>query len=304
MRAAVRLVAMDKEQLRLAWQSLFSKALQHDSWGQIVEAQEDYQRMASAIAAKQGQTAMTSKEKDLMHKLVLCLSARVAAMNTVMGGEQISYNDMQALEPVFQTLFTGRESETFPLPPHKLACARPVRPNADGEILCGDAEEVGEDSHASDWQQVRRVMQEVNGTVVAIRIEKIGLKDAQDYIDPFMTILIGDKQAKLVQSHDTPIGGELQPTYVVFNHQVYLKMSLEDMQNMQAALFFEFKHYKPKKKKVSTRCWGFMELSELRPDEEIVLELYQKPTDLRKKSIKLHTEKPLYLHLYASFIRS
>jgi hypothetical protein len=47
-----------------------------------------------------------------------------------------------------------------------------------------------------------------------------------------------------------------------------------------------------------------MELSELKMDEEIVLELYHKPTDLRKKKFKLHTEKTLYLHLYATFIRS
>jgi len=69
-----------------------------------------------------------------------------------------------------------------------------------------------------------------------------------------------------------------------------------------AALFFEFKHYKPKKKKVSVRCWSFMELSELKRDEEIVLEIYHKPTDLKKKKFKLHSEKPLYLHLYATFI--
>ena len=40
-----------------------------------------------------------------------------------------------------------------------------------------------------------------------------------------------------------------------------------------AAIFFEFKHWKPKKKKMSTRCWAFMELQEMRPDEEIALEM-------------------------------
>ena len=73
------------------------------------------------------------------------------------------------------------------------------------------------------------------------------------------------------------------------------------MVRKRAALFFEFKHYKPKKKKVSTRAWAFMELSELKRDEEIILEIYHKPTDLRKKKLKLHSGKPLYLHLFATF---
>ncbi|KAF4708841.1 hypothetical protein FOZ63_032008, partial [Perkinsus olseni] len=69
-----------------------------------------------------------------------------------------------------------------------------------------------------------------------------------------------------------------------------------------SAIFFEFKHYKPKKKKVSTRCWSFMELQEIKPDEETVLEIYHKPTDLRKKKLKLHSVKKLYLHIFISLI--
>jgi len=32
---------------------------------------------------------------------------------------------------------------------------------------------------------------------------------------------------------------------------------------LDVAVFFEFKHYKPKKAKVSTRCYSFMELDEM-----------------------------------------
>lgn len=39
------------------------------------------------------------------------------------------------------------------------------------------------------------------------------------------------------------------------------------------AIFFEFKHYKPKKGSVSTRCWAFMESDEIK-DGSTVLELY------------------------------
>eukprot|EP00929_Paragymnodinium_shiwhaense_P074344 TRINITY_DN38035_c0_g1_i1.p1 TRINITY_DN38035_c0_g1~~TRINITY_DN38035_c0_g1_i1.p1 ORF type:complete len:293 (+),score=97.48 TRINITY_DN38035_c0_g1_i1:141-1019(+) len=288
---------MEKEQLRVQWQQQFMKALQADTWGQVVEAQEEYQMMAAQMAAKQGLPYITSLEKDTLHRLVLCLSARATALRTL--NENITSLDMKNLEYVFESLFTGREPDVFPLEPNKYQGAHSVRPTADGEIICGDAEE----PH-SDWQQAQAVMRNVQGTVVGIRIDKIGLKDAQDYIDPFMTILVADTRQNLLDTHDTPIAKERRATHVVFENQVYLNISLEDMQRQQAAIFFEFKHYKPMKKKVSTRCFCFMELNELKKDEEIVLEIYHKPTDLKKKKLKLHSEKPLYLHLYATFLGS
>lgn len=39
-----------------------------------------------------------------------------------------------------------------------------------------------------------------------------------------------------------------------------------------AAIFFEFKHYKPKKKFTSTKCFAFMEMDEIKPGP-IVIEL-------------------------------
>jgi hypothetical protein len=291
---------MEKEQLRQEWQEKFRNALLHDSWGQVVEAQEEYQAMASIIATKQGTAGITSREKDTMQRIVMCLSARAQALRTL--NETISSVDMQALTPVFEVLFTGREPEQFPVETGKYyGAAIPVKPSTEGEII--DAADGG-GYPASDWHQSQAALRAVSGTVVAIRLRGIGLKDAQEYIDPFMTVLVVDTKTNLLDTHDTPVARERRATHVEFNHQVYLNISLEDMQRQEAALFFEFKHYKPKKKKVSTRCWAFMELNELKMDEEIVLELYHKPTDLRKKKIKLHSEKPLYLYLQATFIRS
>jgi len=282
----------EKEALRQEWVGKFNSAQQADSWGQVIEAQEEYHRLAGDIAAKQSDAFIQSMEKDVMQRLGLCLSARVQALKTL--NETITAMDMKALEPVFKALFTGTTVDSFPIEAHKFMSAPPVKPSLGGEVVC-DGEE-----HAA-WEQQQAVLKSVVGTVVSIRIEKIGLKDAQDYIDPFMTILVADPRTNLLDTHDTPVATERRLTHVIMNHQVYLNISLEDMQRQGAALFFEFKHYKPKKKKISTRCWAFMELSELKRDEEMVLELYQKPTDLKKKSIKLHTEKPLYLHMFASF---
>jgi len=289
----------EKEQLRIQWQAEFAAAQKHDSWGQVVEAQEAYQSMARVIAAKQGMVGITSKEKDTMQRLVLCLSARAQALRSMT--DSITSTDMLNLGPVFEVLFTGREPEKFPIDQHKYAGANPVTPSTDGEIICADDDGA---AAASDWHLAQAAIKSIAGTVVAIRIEKIGLKDAQEYIDPIMTVLVADPDTNLLHTSDTPIAKEKRASHVIFNNQVYLNVSWEDMQRQNAALFFEFKHYKPKKKKLSTRCWAFMELNELKIDEEIVLEIYHKPTDLRKKKIKLHSEKPLYLHLYATIIRA
>merc|ERR1719350_154824 len=205
-----------------------------------------------------------------MHRIVLCLSAREHALReAAMHESAISCADMKLLEPVFQALFTGEEPDIFPIEPHKFQSAQPVKPSTEGEILCAASDEP-----YSDWQQSQDAMKNVTGTLVSIRIEKIGLKDAQDYIDPFMSILVADTKLNVLDNHDTPIAKERRATHVIFNHQIYLNISLEDMHRQAAALFFEFKHYKPKKKKISTRCWCFMELNELKRDEEIVIEIY------------------------------
>lgn len=288
---------MTKDQMRSQWQAQLAKALQHDAWGQIVEAQETYKSLAAAVAAKQVLPSLASKEKDCMHRIAMCLSARVQAIKTL--SEVMTASDMKVLASVLEVLFTGREPEVFPIAANKYQGAQPVRPHLEGDIVCGDADEP-----VSEWQQHQAVLKTVTGTVVMLRIEKIGLKDAQEYMDPYMTVMVADSRGVVVDSHDTPTAKERQATYVFFNNQVYLNISLQDMQRCEAAIFFEFKHYKPKKKMVSTRCWAFMELRELKRDEEMVLELYHKPTDLKKKKLSLHTEKPLYLHLTASFINS
>lgn len=303
-------VVSEKELLRTQWLQRFVAAQQADSWGQVVEAQEEYQRMAEMIAHKQGLPFVTSSEKKTMHRLVLCLSARVQVLNDTSGREgTITSADMKLLEPVFGALFSGAELDGFPIEQHKYTAARSVRPSVEGEIICVAAPGHGEhedemisadrEAPHSDWQLSQAALNSVHGTVVSLRIDKIGLKDVETYIDPIMTIKVVDDKGVEMDSQDLAVAQVRRFQHVYFNQQLYLKVSLEEMQQRNAAIFYEFKHYKPKKKKVSTRCWSFMELNELKADEEIILEIYHKPTDLRKKKLQLHSEKQLYLHLFA-----
>lgn len=52
--------------------------------------------------------------------------------------------------------------------------------------------------------------------------------------------------------------------YVFFDTKVHLQTNLEAIKKENMAVFFEFKHWKPKKKKLSTRCFCFMEPDEIK----------------------------------------
>jgi hypothetical protein len=106
---------------------------------------------------------------------------------------------------------------------------------------------------------------------------------------------------------DTPISQNLRPLYVEFGRLVHLQTPVEEM-DKGWAVFFEFKHYKPQKKKISTRCFAFFEHDEIMAAQrdnkkEVALELYKKPTDFEKRRLTLFSVKPLYLHLQLIFQR-
>jgi hypothetical protein len=138
------------------------------------------------------------------------------------------------------------------------------------------------------------------GTTIEIVIDRIGLKDAEVYIDPFIDVSVvrpGGQQMGAKQS--TPGATKRRPQYINFNCTVHMQNTLEDIEP-GSAVIFEFVHYKPKKKKNSVRCWCFIERADLKSGQQ-VLELYKKPTNTdaiqNPKKLNLHTVKPLYLHV-------
>lgn len=138
------------------------------------------------------------------------------------------------------------------------------------------------------------------GTTVEIAIDRIGLKDAEVYIDPFIDVtVVRPGGAQMGAKQATPGATNRQPPYIHFNVSVHLQHTLEDMEE-GSAVIFEFVHYKPKKKKNSVRCWCFIERADLKPGQQ-ALELYKKPMKpeaiVNTKKLNLHTVKPLYLHV-------
>ena len=135
---------------------------------------------------------------------------------------------------------------------------------------------------------------------LTINIVKMGFKDATEYIDPFITVSTVTRTGMLMEAtQDTPTTNKRQPNYVQFGHSVHIQTPVNTM-GKDSAIVLEFKHYKPKKKKISTKAWCFFTLSELdlrKESQELALEVYAKPTDLKCKKISLLSVKQLYLHL-------
>ena len=56
---------------------------------------------------------------------------------------------------------------------------------------------------------------------------------------------------------------------ILFRMTAQLQHPLEEMPG-GAAIFFEFKHFKPKKKCVSTKCFSFMGMDELKEGKTVL----------------------------------
>ena len=69
---------------------------------------------------------------------------------------------------------------------------------------------------------------------------------------------------ELEKGQDTPVMTERDALSVVFNVTVQIQNPLEEIPG-GAAIFFEFRHFKPKKGIRSTRCFSFMEMDEIKP---------------------------------------
>ena len=135
------------------------------------------------------------------------------------------------------------------------------------------------------------------------RVVHFGCKDSGEFIDPFATVSVVDGAGNLIEAtQNTPVVTRRLDNKVVFDGvAVHTQTPLHELPD-DAAVVLEFKHYKPKKRKISTRGWSFFKLGELDPSLEsqtLALEIYAKPRDLRCKKFGLLSVKPLYFQVEA-----
>ncbi|KAF7694303.1 axin interactor, dorsalization-associated protein [Silurus meridionalis] len=289
----------------LKWHASFKKGTDFDSWGQLVEAVDEYQILARHLQkAVQSQNSQdfTEEQKKTLGKIAACLEMRSGSLQSTQSQEEFTLQDLKQLEPVIKNILTYNKDFPFnvqPVPLRKIF--------APGEEENLDVEEELETATGTGSVQsfptrtpgtlLPRLPSEPGLTLLTLRIEKIGLKDAGQCIEPYVTISVRDLDGvDLNPVQDTPVSTRKEDTYIHFDVDVEIQKHLEKLPK-GAAIFFEFKHYKPKKKFTSTKCFAFMEMDEIKPGP-IVIELYKKPTDFKRKKLNLLTKKPLYLHLH------
>uniref|UniRef100_A0A8C0HIQ0 Axin interactor, dorsalization associated n=1 Tax=Buteo japonicus TaxID=224669 RepID=A0A8C0HIQ0_9AVES len=228
----------------------------------------------------------------------LCLRGRC-----ILTSNSFFLEDLKKLEPILKNILTYNKEFPFDVQPVPL---RKILAPGEEEHLEfeEDDEEGGAGAGSPDSFPARvpgtllpRLPSEPGMTLLTINIEKIGLKDAGQCIDPYITVSVKDLNGiDLTPVQDTPVALRKEDTYVHFNVDIEIQKHIEKL-TKGAAIFFEFKHYKPKKRFTSTKCFAFMEMDEIKPGA-IVIELYKKPTDFKRKKLQLLTKKPLYLHLH------
>lgn len=296
----------EPEKLISSWAKSFKEGTDHDLWGQPVEAIESYRRLSKQLKtqAKPDGLYFNDEQKKVIGKIATCLDLRNQVLQNPGTFEGISLKDLKKVESSLRNLLSkANKPKEFPVDvvaaqAHAEAHSPRTPRSEDGEVIEADQEEEIIDPKARG--NLLSKPRPVEGqTILTVRIEKIGLKDASQFIDSFMTVSVKDRSGlALTPAQDTSIANRKEGSYILFGTDVYIQKTLEIMP-AGFAIFFEFKHYKPKKKTISTKCWALLEKDEIK-EGPAVLELYKKPTDFKRKNINLLTIKPLYLHLKLS----
>mmetsp|Transcript_245 Transcript_245/g.414 ORF Transcript_245/g.414 Transcript_245/m.414 type:complete len:286 (-) Transcript_245:11-868(-) len=281
----------DVEDTRRRWENAFKQALEYDTWGQVEEATEGYLKLSNAISneATENVLGLPFEARADLKKMAACLQLRIKELQT--GTDKgIGVNSMKKLSTYYKGFMVKKDP--FPL-------------QVSEEVLSPAISSVGEDINEVEGGTLLPPMQSARrgDELLRIRIDKWGFKEATGFIDPYLTVQVVNQKGELLESaQDTPITNRVKPNYVMFGQAVHIQTPLNALPD-GAAIVFEFKHCKPKKKKkVSTRAWCFMEMEEVSAGP-LALEIYKKPTDLKRKKIALLSVKELYLHLELSISR-
>uniref|UniRef100_A0A8C6V2J2 Axin interactor, dorsalization associated n=1 Tax=Neogobius melanostomus TaxID=47308 RepID=A0A8C6V2J2_9GOBI len=287
------------------WHASFRKATDFDSWGQLVEAIDEYQILARQLQKEvqaTNSTGFSEEQKKTLGKIATCLEMRGASLQcNNQTKEEFKLEDLKKLETIITNILTFNKEFPFDVQP---VPSRKILAPGEEENLELEEEDAAVGHGSADVFSPRapgtllpRLPSEPGMTLLTIKIEKIGLKDAGQCIDPYITFTVKDANGvDLNPAQDTPVASRKEDTYIHFNVDVEVQKHVERLPK-GAAIFFEFKHYKPKKRFTSTKCFAFMEMDEIKPGP-IVIELYKKPTDYKRKKLQLLTKKPLYLHLH------
>jgi hypothetical protein len=282
------------------WVKIFQQALDADTWGQTLEASSEYERLLRAIDQSANDLKLTIDQKSLVSKLRHAVSKRLEALQDIKSEkEALKLEDMKKLTEVFEGLFV-RPVGKFPV---ELVGGAPDIPKAatpedlaEVVINAEQVEEVKEQHKAALPGLLPPPSKMLPGqTTISIYIDKIGLKDAQSLANGRITVSVEEK-GEVLEEQSTPESNSKKLHYINFQETVYIQKPFDQF-SKDTSIFFEFKHFKQQKNKLSTKCFAFVEYEEIQKAGDACLELYKKPTDFTKKKLSLVTAKMLYLHI-------
>jgi len=103
---------------------------------------------------------------------------------------------------------------------------------------------------------------------VDIKLLKVTMKNGKEFHQPRFTISIVSQNG-LVVGHqmETPIAQKTDANAIHFNTVIRIGVPI-GFQKGGHNLFFEFKHFKKKENKVSTRTFSYLALKAIEPKEE------------------------------------
>ncbi|XP_077892516.1 axin interactor, dorsalization-associated protein-like [Ictidomys tridecemlineatus] len=226
--------------------------------------------------AQHNNSEFTEEQKKTIGKIATCLELRGAALQSTQSQEEFKLEDLKKLEPILKNILTYNKEFPFDVQPSPLR--RILAPGEEEHLEFEEDEEEGGAGAGSPnsfparvpGTLLPRLPSEPGMTLLTIRIEKIGLKDAGQCIDPYITVSVKDLNGiDLTPVQDTPVASRKEDTYVHFNVDIELQKYIEKL-TKGAAIFFEFKHYKLTKRFTSTKCFAFMEMDEIKPGPTVI----------------------------------
>jgi len=285
------------------WEIMLEECLKYDRWGQVVEAQETYRKWVEdvGVVLREGKTDLPGDQ----YRQVRCLQAtlRDRITNIQYHGQSVlqdSHRSSRGREPginceelaKIQERFRGHFLENVPWPIQ--IDAHTIEDGGDDDDSQGDA--------FSDHRGTLQGPPREKGTYLKLTIDSIGLKDATTYLDPFITVSVrsgpSDKHLWGLEQNTPQPKAKAEGQHIPFGGvPVFIQTPLDELVRQKANIFLEFKHWKPKKQKVSVRCWSMLGWDELEKAENCTkeLEIYAKPADFSARTFHKHSVKPLYL---------
>uniref|UniRef100_A0A7S4DH32 C2 Aida-type domain-containing protein n=1 Tax=Lotharella globosa TaxID=91324 RepID=A0A7S4DH32_9EUKA len=235
-----------KHTAKKGWLRALKAAHEHDQWGQSIEATDGYTDVLKMLG-NVDDLNLTVNEREIVAKSRAVVKERMEAITAGKGAT--TAKEVKGVVQAIEGLFTGKDVEVD------------IKVRSGVNIYADSKQNMITDFVENALLPPPRSVKPGSQTI-SIVIKSIGLKDAPTYIDPFITVSVVRNGKQIGPIQDTKKSHVVKDKHVKFEETVHIQTPLDEFTGGHS-IFFEFKHYKPKKKKVSIRCFAFMEHDEI-----------------------------------------